>query len=504
MNNLVVYPILLQFITSIVLMFLWRQIKIQKYISVTSSVISLGMAVYLFWYVYTQEFIAVNAGMWEAPFGITFVADTLSATLTLLTAISGLAVSAYATATISNARIRFGFLPVFHFLLTGLNGAFLTGDIFNMYVWFEIIIITSFVLLSLGGEKAQLEGAIKYFTLNIISSAFFLTALGVLYGITGTLNLADLHDKMAAVPHKGVVQLAGLLFLIGFGTKAAIFPFFYWLPSSYHTPPAAVTAIFGGLLTKVGVYALVRAFTLVFPPNEFIDGLLLCLGVLTLITGGMGALVQNNIVKVFSYLIVCHIGFMVLGLALHNMQSLSGAMSYLTHDIVAKTNLFLIAGLIYKITGTHSLRDLGGLYKNYPKLSLLMFIPFVAVIGVPPFSGFWPKIALIKGSMLSDSWQSWVFVGAILLASFLTLFVIAKVWANAFWKEATNLPKLKDFKYFDMLSADKKLEIVLPILFLVGITLYISFGAEQIQQLSDRIAYELLSNERYIKAVFGR
>ena len=504
MNNLVVYPILTQFLTSIVLMFLWRNIKIQKYISVISSIFSLFISGYLFWHVYTQGFVSLNAGMWKAPFGITFVADTLSATLTLLTSFCGLAVSAYATATISNARIRFGFLPVFHFLLTGLYGAFLTGDAFNMYVWFEIIIITSFVLLSLGGEKAQLEGAVKYFTLNIISSTFFLTALGVLYGITGTLNMADLNAKMAAVPNEGLVQLTGLLFLIGFGMKAAIFPFFYWLPASYHTPPAAVSAIFGGLLTKVGVYALIRFFTLVFPLNEFIDGLLLVLAILTMVTGGMGALVQNNIVKVFAYLIICHIGFMILGLALHNFQGLSGAVSYLIHDIIVKTNLFLIVGLIYKITGTHSLRDLGGMYKNYPKLSLLMFIPFLAVIGVPPFSGFWPKINLIKGSFLWQGWESWVFITAILFASFVTLYVIAKVWVNAFWKDASNLPKLKDFKYFDTLTPEKKLEIVLPIIFLVCVTLYISFGAEQIQIVSQRIAHELLSNERYINTVFER
>lgn len=504
MNNLVVYPILIQFITSIVLMFLWRNIKVQKYISVVSSICSVFVTSYLFWHVYTKGFISLNAGMWKAPFGITFVADTLSATLTLLTSLSGLAVSAYATATISNARIRFGFLPVFHFLLTGLYGAFLTGDAFNMYVWFEIIIITSFVLLSLGGEKAQLEGAVKYFTLNIISSTFFLTALGVLYGITGTLNMADLNAKMTAVPHEGLVQLCGLLFLIGFGMKAAIFPFFYWLPASYHTPPSAVSAIFGGLLTKVGVYALLRFFTLIFPMNDFTNELLLFLAVFTMITGGMGALVQNNIVKVFAYLIICHIGFMILGLALHNLQGLVGAVSYLIHDIIVKTNLFLIVGLLYKISGTHSLRDLGGMYKNYPKLSLLMFIPFLAVIGVPPFSGFWPKISLIKGSFLWIGWESWVFIVAILFASFITLFVVAKIWVNAFWKDAGNLPKLKDFRYFDTLTPEKKLEIVLPIIFLVGITLYISFGAEQIQIVSQRIAHELLSNERYINTVFER
>lgn len=503
MKNLVIYPILLQFFISIILMFLWKNVRIQKYISVIGSLVAVVLASYLFWFVYTQDFISVYSGGWEAPFGITFVADTLSATLALLTSVSGLAVSAYSTATISNARLRFGFLPVFHFLLMGLNGAFLTGDIFNLYVWFEIIIITSFVLLALGGEKAQLEGAIKYFTLNIISSTFFLTALGVLYGITGTLNMADLNAKMAEVSHTGLVEVTSLLFLIGFGTKAAIFPFFYWLPASYHTPPAAVSAIFGGLLTKVGVYALFRVFTLIFPVSEWVNMIIVILSVVTLITGGMGAMVQNNIVKIFSYLIICHIGFLTLGLGLHNSQSITGAVGYLIHDIVIKTNLFLIAGLIYKITGTHSLRDLGGLFKRYPKISLLIFISFLSVIGIPPFSGFWAKISLVKSALEFSPLQATIYIGAIVFASFVTLVVVAKLWAEAFWKKPADLPKLKDFRYFDTISNEKKMEVVLPIVFLTLVALYIGFGAENIIILSQKIAHELSTNHRYIKEVLG-
>lgn len=502
MQNLVVFPILLQFFTSILLMFLWRNIKIQKEISVIVNFFSVLLSFYLFFKVYNEGVLVLHAGSWKAPFGISFVADTLSSVLVLLTSFSGLAVSVYGSVTLLNSRLRFGFLPVFHFLLTGLNGAFLTGDIFNLYVWFEIIIITSFVLLALGGEKAQLEGSIKYFTLNIISSTFFLTALGCLYGITGTLNMADLHQKVAEVQNEGAVLLTAILFLIGFGTKAAVFPFFYWLPASYHTPPAAVTAIFGGLLTKVGVYALLRSFTLIFPPMAFIENLFLILAVTTLITGGLGAIVQNNIVKIFAYLIICHIGYMILGLGLHNFNGLNGAINYLIHDIVVKTNLFLILGLIYKIAGTHSLRDLGGLYKKYPKISILIFIPFLAVIGIPPFSGFWPKISLVKSAFEVGNWQSFVYIGSILFASLITLVVIAKFWAEVFWKTPVDLPKLKDFKYFDMISFEKKVKIIIPIVFLAVITLYISFSAEQIQILSQKITSEVMSNTNYIKAVF--
>ncbi|MFJ1410647.1 proton-conducting transporter transmembrane domain-containing protein [Capnocytophaga canimorsus] len=501
MENIVLYPILAQFATSIILMFLWRNVKLQKVVSVAASFVILGIAIWLFWTVYNQGFQSVQSGKWEAPFGITFVADTLSATLVLLTAIAGLAVSAYSTATIIFARLRFGFLPIFHFLLLGLNGAFLTGDIFNLYVWFEIIIISSFVLLTLGGEKAQLEGAVKYFTLNILASVFFLTALAVLYGITGTLNMADLHAKMAAVENRGLVQITALLFLIGFGTKAAIFPFYFWLPASYHTPPDAVSAIFGGLLTKVGVYALIRVFTLIFIGETFISEVIMGLSVLTLLIGGMGALVQNNIVKVFAYLIICHIGFMLLGIGIGGEKALSGVVYYLIHDITVKTNLFLIAGLIYKISGTHSMRNLGNIYKQYPKLSLLIIISLFSVVGIPPFSGFWPKISLINASFGLEGYQGIVMIAAIIFASFITLVVVAKLWARVFWKDALELPNLKNYTYFNDLIFEKKMEIVVPIIFLTIISVYIGFGAENIQRLSQKIAYELMSNTEYINTV---
>lgn len=503
MKSLVLYPIIGQFITSIFLMFFWKNIKMQRVISTGFSSIMVGISIALFYVVYTQGFLTVQAGGWKAPFGITFVADTFSAVLILLTSLVGLAVSAYSTVTISPSRLRFGFLPIFHFLLVGLNGAFLTGDIFNLYVWFEIIIISSFVLLTLGGEKAQLEGAVKYFTLNILASTFFLTALAVLYGITGTLNMADLHDKMLLVENRTIVEITALLFLLGFGIKAAIFPLYFWLPASYHTPPDAVSAIFGGLLTKVGVYALIRVFTLIFPTEIFVSNVMIVLALSTLIIGGMGALVQNNIVKIFSYLIICHIGFMLLGLGIGSEKALSGTIFYLIHDIVVKTNLFLIAGLIYKIMGTHSMRNLGGIYKAYPKISFIILIPLLSVVGVPPFSGFWPKISLVSAAMSLNSWQGYVLMGGIIYASFITLFVVAKFWSEVLWKDSTDIHFPRKFKHFKSLNLEKKMEIILPIVFLAMISLYIGFQAESVQELSQKIAYELISGKKYIHAVFN-
>ena len=500
-NQLVIYPLLLQLLLSIVLMFFWSKIKTQKAISVIGSFISIFIAVWLFTTVWNNGTQTMQAGNWEAPFGISFVADMLAATLVLLTAISGLAVAIYTSGTVILPRLRFGFLPIFHFLLLGLNGAFLTGDIFNLYVWFEIIIISSFVLITLGGEKPQLEGAVKYFTLNILASVIFLTAVGVLYGMTGTLNMADLALKVAEIENRGLVEVVAILFLIGFGIKAGVFPLYFWLPASYHTPPPAVSAIFGGLLTKVGVYALLRVFTLIFNGDAFLDTIILVIGGLTLFSGGLGALVQNNIVKLFSYLIICHIGYMILGLGLFTSVAVAAAIFYLIHDIIVKTNLFMVSGLIHRIKGTYSMRNLGGLYAKYPLLSLLMAIPLFSVAGIPPLSGFWPKLSLISESFKA---KDYVLVAAVLSATFITIFVIAKLWAEVFWKKGVKIPKLLNFKYFEDMLIDKKVEIIAPIIFLALISLYIGFYAEHIQQLSIRIADELMNPSYYIETVLKK
>lgn len=500
-EQLVFYPLITQMLLAILLMFVWSRISWQRIISIVGSVVNLGVAVWLFISVWQDGTQSVQAGNWEAPFGITFVADTFAATLVLLTSIAGLAVSSFSAGSVITARLKFGFFPIFHFLLLGLNGAFLTGDIFNLYVWFEIIIITSFVLLTIGGEKAQLEGAVKYFTLNILASIVFLTAIAVLYGLTGSLNMADLASKVAAVENRTLVQVNALLFLVGFGIKSALFPLYFWLPASYHTPPSAVSAIFGGLLTKVGVYALIRVFTLIFEVDPFLENVLLAVAVLTLFSGAVGAIVQNNIRKIFSYLVICHIGYMIAGLGMMTELAITGAIFYLIHDIIVKTNLFMMNGVIYKIKANHNIRKLGDFYADHPKLSLLFAIPLFSLVGIPPLSGFWPKLSLI-----SEGWntENFIVIGAILFASFMTLVVIVKLWGEVFWKTSEKLPEVHNFPYFNKLTKIKKTQMLAPIVFLSIVSLYLGFGAGNIQNLAERIAFELMDNQEYINTVLSK
>ncbi|HEV7378981.1 MAG TPA: proton-conducting transporter membrane subunit, partial [Dyadobacter sp.] len=258
-------------------------------LSIAGSLLGFLLAVALFVKVYNGGILTMNGANWDAPFGIVFVADLFSSTMVLLTSIAALAVSIFSAVGVGRARMLFGYFPIFHFLIMGLNGAFLTGDIFNLYVWFEVVIISSFVLLTLGGRIPQLEGAVKYMAMNILASMFFLTGIGILYGITGSLNMADLSIKIAALEDRSIVNLTAIFFLIGFGIKSAVFPLYFWLPSSYHTPPSAVAAVFGGLLTKLGLYALFRFFTLLFIPDDFIRSVLIFIAVATILTGAFGA-----------------------------------------------------------------------------------------------------------------------------------------------------------------------------------------------------------------------
>lgn len=497
MTQLILVPILFQACLAVLLLFFYTKTNTQKVLSVVGSTINLVIASVLFYNVWVHGSIAVQAGNWSAPFGITFVADTLAVTMVLLTAIIGFAVSVFSAFTIARERLRFGYFPILHFLLMGLTGSFLTGDIFNLYVWFEIILISSFVLLTIGSEKKQLEGAVKYFALNMLASLMFLTGLGILYGLTGTLNMADLSAKVALIENRGLVNVCALFFFIGFGIKAALFPMYSWLPDSYHTPPTAVTAIFSGLLTKVAVYALIRVFSVVFVIDEFFSQLFIILAVITIFSGGVGALVQTNIRKFFSYLIICHIGYMILGLGLFNEIALAGMMFYLIHDIVIKTNLFFISGIIVKMKGTADMRKLGDLYNDYPKTSLLFAISLFSLIGLPPLSGFWPKVSLILGGIEADNYLS---VGFILFGSIITLIVVAKLWAQVFWK-TSKLEERKDFCYFDKLQKRRKVAILFPVVFLTLVTLYLGFGAESVNTLAQRIAGELINVQPYIDTV---
>ncbi|QDV44509.1 Na(+)/H(+) antiporter subunit D [Stieleria neptunia] len=493
----VILPIALPLATMAISLLAWNSFAAQEVIGVAGSALLLLSAAALMWLVDRDGILVLQVGSWPAPFGITLVADRLSSIMVMLAALVMFAVSVYSLATIDDRRVDYGFFPLIQLLLMGVCGAFLTGDLFNLYVWFEVMLIASFVLLTLGGERGQLEGAIKYVALNLVSSAAFLAAIGVIYAATGTLNMADLAVKLRSFPDEGIVSVLAMLFVIAFGTKAAVFPLFFWLPASYHTPPVAVSAIFAGLLTKVGVYSLIRAFTLLFVTDlEFTHNLLLLIAGLTMVTGVLGAMAQTEIRRILSFHIVSQIGYMLMGLALFTPLALAGSVFYIIHHIVVKTNLFLIGGVVERRFGSGRLAEIGGLQHSMPVLAILFFLSAMSLAGIPPLSGFFAKLTLIRGGLETESYA---IVAAALVVSLLTLFSMTKIWAEAFWKPAPNVDV--PIVSVNSLSPLRRLALLGPIVLLVTVTVGIGLLAGPVMTMSYATAEQLLDSGAYIEAV---
>ena len=321
-----------------------------------------------------------------------------------------------------------------------------------------------------------------------------------MYGITGSLNIADIALKIQAVENKGLVTVTSLLFFVGFGIKSAIFPLYFWLPSSYHTPPSAIAAIFGGLLTKMGVYALFRVFTIMFEPDYFTIVLFTVISILTMLTGALGTINKRNIRRVLSYLIVCHIGYLIAGLSLYTELAFAAVVFYLIHDVIVKSNMFMITGIIVKIRESVDMTRLGGLLKDYPKLSILIALVFFFFFCIPPLSGFWPKILLFKESFENGQF---ILLLTLIMASFVTLFVVMRMWMEVFWKESPK-PLTDDIDHFAPMPLSGKIGLLSPIVFLTCVSLFIGFNANRVMEVSQKAAYELKHKEIYIEAVLGK
>jgi multicomponent Na+:H+ antiporter subunit D len=369
-----------------------------------------------------------------APYGIAIVVDTLSAVMLAVTGVIAFGAALFSRATIDVNRERFAYYPLFAFLLMGINFAFLTGDLFTLYVAFEVMLMASFVLLTLGGERGQLEGGLKYVTLNLISSTIFLMAVGLTYAVAGTLNLADLSQRLAGLESPGITTLLAGLFFLAFGIKAAIFPLFFWLPASYHTPPIAVTAMFGGVLTKVGIYSMWRVLGMIFPQDlAYLQPLILTIAGLTMITGVLGALAQMEARRLLSFHIISQIGYLVMGMGLMTYVGLSGAVFFMAHVILAKTILFFISGITHQVQGSYELKKLGGFQKSHPLVALLFLVGALSLAGVPPLPGFWAKLTLIRAGLEAGQYG---IVAVALGVSLLTLYSMTKIWHEVFWKAA--------------------------------------------------------------------
>jgi multicomponent Na+:H+ antiporter subunit D len=490
---LLFWPLVIPLLTAVATLLAWRSTEMQRGISFVGAFVLLLSCLQIFAEVIRFGPVSAQAGGWVAPYGITLVADTLSAVMVLLTGIVALAVITFSITDTTVEEEHFGFHPLTHTLLTGIGGAFLTGDIFNMYVWFEVMLISTFGLLVIGGGKAQFDGAGKYVGLNLIATVSFIAGVGLLYGTTGALNMADLHGKLQGRSGEAVVLASAAFLFFAFGSKSALFPLYFWLPASYHTPCASTSTLFSALLTKVGVYAILRVFTLVYDIEGTIFVPLLYAAALgTMFFGAMGAVSQNHVRRILGYSIIASVGFMIFGLAIGTRIALAGAAFYLFQDVIVKAGLFLAAGAASRLTGSELFARTGGLWRARIGFSLLFLVPALSLAGVPPFAGFWAKLLLVQAALDIDGY---LLTLAALGTGFLMLYAMARIWAAVFWSAHPE----GEAGIRGTLGATT----IIPLAVMTILLIYVGIYAGTFVDLAFQVGDELTDPTAYIQSVLG-
>ena len=433
---LIPLPVILPILGAGLTLMLSRRPTLQRAVSTTILSAVVVVAATLLWQVDRNGTQVLWIGAWKEPLGIALVADRLSALMLLVSAVVTLAVLVYSIGQGMTGDERDTPLTIYHptflVLTAGVSNAFLAGDLFNLFVSFEMLLFASYVLLTLGGTAARIRAGTIYVVVNVVSSMLFLISLAAVYAATGSLNLAQLSQRIGELPDS-VSLILQLLLLTTFSIKAAVFPLSFWLPDSYPTAPAPVTAVFAGLLTKVGIYAIIRTQTLLFPDSPLTE-LLLVAALLTLVVGILGAVAQTDIKRMLSFTLVSHIGYMMFGIALGTVAGYSGAIFYVAHHITIQTTLFLVLGLVERRGGSTSLLRLGGLARLAPVLGVLFFVPAMNLAGIPPMSGFLGKVALTEAGLRFGTPLAFAVVAAAMVTSLLTLYAVAKAWNLAFWR----------------------------------------------------------------------
>ncbi len=519
-------PVLIPMIAAAVTLIAGRKPRLQRAVTLGALTAVTAVCAVLLYLTDLHGTIALQVGGWGptepgmGPLGITLVVDRLSALMLVVSSIVLLAVVCYAI----GQGVRDGderqpvsiFLPTYLVLSAGVCSAFLAGDLFNLFVGFEVLLSASFVLLTLGASKERVRAGIAYVMVSMVSSLIFLFGLALVYAATGTLNMAQLAVRLDGIG-AGTRSALFAVLLVAFGIKAAVFPLSTWLPDSYPTAPAPVTAVFAGLLTKVGVYAIIRAHSLLFPGGA-LDDVLMVAAVLTMLVGILGAMAQSDIKRLLSFTLVSHIGYMVFGVALSSRLGMSGAIYYVAHHIIVQTTLFLVVGLIERQAGASTLRRLGGLAAASPLLAFVFVVPALNLGGIPPFSGFIGKVALLEAGTQDGSVLAWILVAGSVVTSLLTLYVVTRVWTTAFWRARDDAPDggradaapvalLEDAGDIEFADRDDvgrmPIGMVAPTMALIAAGLVLTVAAGPIVAYSDRAAVEILDRGEYIAAVLG-
>lgn len=491
MNNLIVLPMILPLLIGIILIFFKSYVHIQRWLSFTVMVANVLLSVYILNIIQLEGIIRVDFGDWLPPVGILFVADSFSMLLVLTTSIVASICLLYSFYSIDKTHEKTFFYSFVLFLIAGVNGSFLTGDLFNLFVCFEVMLVASYVLLVLGRKRKQLKSSITYVAINVLSSWFFLVGIAYLYGTLGTLNMAHLSVRIAEVGQTPLLTVISLMLLLVFSLKAGLF-LYHWLPASYSAPPTAVAALFGALLTKVGIYAMFRTFTLLFYHEPSITHLLIgILAGLTLIGGSIGAIAYRDIRQIVAYNVIIAVGFILIGLAVSTPAAIEGAIFYLIHDMIVKALLFLLAGTMIYLTETANINRVSGLIRNYPVLGWLFFITILSLVGIPPLSGFIGKILVGQGAIEGGAY---ILLALGFASSIFVLYSLLRVFMNCFWGET--IISEED-------EQPLRKGLIFPSILLMILTVSLGVGAEFLSVYVVDAAETLLNPSIYIDAILN-
>ena len=499
MNSLIL-AILVPFLTALFLALLNGYPRTEKVVAFLSS---LGLACWVFWllaYVDANGVQVVIIGGWAAPFGIAFVADRLACIMLCLSTGLGTLVQLYAFWTVTEEQQRHFFFPLMQAMLLGVNWSFITGDLFNLFVAYEVMLTASYGMMMSGASPAQVRQTLKYIAINSVGSTFFVVGCGVVYATVGTLNMADLAMRTAQITggRAGMVTAASMLLLLVFALKAATFPLIYWLPDSYPVVPAGVNGYFAGILTKVGVYSLLRVFVLCFRQegHAFALDVLLFLSGLTMLLGVLGAMCRWDIRRILSWHIISQVGYMVMGIGMAGSPdprvvqlAVAGTIFYVVHHIVVKSCLFLVGGIAERVNGSQHLKEMGGVIDVAPGVAGLFIVAALSLAGMPPFSGFLSKFVLAQAGLAGGNY---IVVAVAVATSFLTLYSMSKIWSYAFWGKRRQAAAPTGYR-----------GMMLPTAVLVAFTIVMGVAAQPFLGLASRAADTLTKPDEYIRVVLG-
>src|SRR5690625_3288606 len=508
-------PIILPLLAAGATLIAQRSSRAQSTITMVTLIATTALSILLLVEVDQHGPHVLAVGGWALPFGIALVADRLAALMLVVSSIVTLAVYLYATGQDTSRTEKSDdtpvsvFNPAYLILCAGVSNAFLAGDLFNLYVGFEMLLAASYVLLTLGATTQRIRAGVTYIVISLVSSLIFLAAIALIYGATGTVNMAQLSERLSELP-VDIQLILHVALLIGFGIKAAVFPLSFWLPDSYPTAPAPVTAVFAGLLTKVGVYAIIRTETLLFPGDR-VNTLMLVVSGLTMIVGILGALVQFYHTRVLLFTLVSHIGYMIFGVGVSNQIGLTATVFYVVHHITIQTALFLVTGLIEYRTGSANIDRLGSMAKISPLVAILFIVPALNMGGIPPFSGFIGKVGLVTGGVDNGSWLAWVMVAASIITSLLTLLVMMRIWSRVFWRpiEDAEDPAMRGMEEAKLAENNQKglrrdsPGLVAPTVALVTVGVALTVVAGPLFDFADEAADDMIHRTPYIEAVLG-